>query len=148
MTQLTARPPFVDQLDHDARQARAERNFASREQNLGILDPEEAIGLYRRATSTRARDWQLYYNFGRLLLRLKRYDQAVLQFENALRLFPRLLQAEIGIGDSLLEAGKVEAAVQHFVRAVEIDPHSKLARRALARAVPAPSAAGNPATEP
>jgi tetratricopeptide (TPR) repeat protein len=148
MVQLRAQPPFVDQVDHAGRQARAERNFASREQHLGTQDPEAAIGLYRRATSRRPDDWQLSYNFGRLLLKLKRYDQAAHQFENALRLFPNLLQAEIGIGDSLLEAGRVEEAVQHFVRAVQIDPHSKLARRALARALPAPSAARNPASEP
>jgi tetratricopeptide (TPR) repeat protein len=146
MVQLTARPPFVDQLEHSTRQARVERNFASRANNLSMKDTEEAIASYRRAVSKRTDDWQLRYNFGKLLRKLKHYDQAKRQFENALRLFPDLFPAEISLGDSLLDGGRVDEAIEHYAKAIQIDPHSNAAKRALLRAVEAKSAAANPAT--
>jgi tetratricopeptide (TPR) repeat protein len=67
MVRLTANPPFLDQLEHGPRQARAEGEIAER--TRAFMQEElrqEAIAVYRAALARRPDDWQIHLNFGNL----------------------------------------------------------------------------------
>ena len=75
---------------------------------------------------------------GRLLLgnstlRLKDFDSAIQEFQEAIRLDPSQTDAYMRLGAIKASRGEREAAEQSFRRAIEQDPKSAMARLALAQ---------------
>lgn len=54
----------------------------------------------------------------------KQFDSATADFQAALKIDPRLVEAHVGLAELMLRAGKVDPAIQTLDRALEIDPKS------------------------
>lgn len=132
IVKLTAGPPFLDQLDHAGRQSRAETLLERRRQILQSENLEQAKKLHQQAVAQWPNDWQLHYNFGRMLRSIGDARGAAQQFERTLQLFPKLLPAVLGLGYALLEEGRVDLAFDRFAEAFRIDPNSRFVREGLA----------------
>ncbi len=95
----------------------------------------EAEPLLRRLTSDRPDDGGLHLQLGRVLAAEKKNDDAIAEFEAALKLSPKDLEAQRDLADLYASAGKndlAESAYRPLVSAHQNDPEL---RRALGRAL-------------
>ena len=91
MAQLTARPPFTNQLDHQVRQAAAEQRVADLRRRA--MTPEalgEAARIYDVALARRPDDWYLHDRLAHLAKMRGRPDAAADHWRTVLQEFPRL----------------------------------------------------------
>jgi tetratricopeptide (TPR) repeat protein len=65
---------------------------------------------------------EAHYNLGVALLRLGKVQEAIGQYEQALRIQPDFAGAHNNLGNALLQAGRVEEAIGHYEQAVRINP--------------------------
>jgi Tfp pilus assembly protein PilF len=94
----------------------------------------EALPHYQRALDAAPRDTRKMNNLAIALALLGRYDQAETLLRSGLQIdggCADLLHANLG--NVLLAQGHREAAQEQFVRALELDPNSTIARNGLAR---------------
>jgi len=135
MLRLTAKPPFLDQLDHAQRQAQAEQALARRgqvfQQQGGF---RRAVEVYRAATAQRPDDWQLHFNFGSLLRDFGDKPGATAEFSAAVRLMPVFPALRVLLAQTLWEQGRRADAVQQCQLALQVDPDYEPAKDALAQA--------------
>jgi len=134
MARMTAKPPFVDQLEHAERQRRAELSVSNRLSRFRREDLDRAIQTYRQAITQKTNDWQLHYNFGGLLADSKDYKGAIAQHETVVKLHPSLLLSRLALGDVLMKAGRREEAIEQFRQAQRIAPDFRPAQEALEHA--------------
>jgi tetratricopeptide (TPR) repeat protein len=133
MVRLTANPPFLDQLDHGQRQARAEGEIAER--TRAFMQDElkqEAIAVYRAALARRPDDWQIHLNFGNLFSDFGLFAQAVDEFAHVVKARPEFLPARLLYGQALRRAGKPAEAVAQFEEILRREPGHPGAKAALA----------------
>ena len=74
-------------------------------------------------------DWISYNNYGLFLLEHNRLDEARGQFGQAIRLNPDNVQAFVGIGETLRQAGNVRAAQMWYRKALRLEPNHPVARQ-------------------
>ncbi|MFQ5839397.1 MAG: tetratricopeptide repeat protein [Candidatus Methylomirabilales bacterium] len=87
-----------------------------REWGLAIEALEAAVRLEPRAADARV-------NLGWIFLELRRYPEAIAQFQDALAIQPALARAHAGLASALVEArGDYPTAVGHYRTAVALDP--------------------------
>jgi tetratricopeptide (TPR) repeat protein len=67
-------------------------------------------------------NWVLHYNFGHTLATHGRYEEAVIQYNQALRIYPSNAFAHNNLAMVLLWQGKIDDALNHFRKAVQIQP--------------------------
>jgi Flp pilus assembly protein TadD len=96
-------------------------------------DLDGAAGEFRAILETAPTNLEARAQLGEILLVQKRFDEAAVEFRSAAERV-RNPAIELGLGIALLEAGHVEEAVEHLELAVELDPKSAQAHRALAQA--------------
>jgi tetratricopeptide (TPR) repeat protein len=128
---FTSRPPFLDQLDHAARQSRAEALLSRLRTDLRPQDWARAVRLHQQAIECCPSDWQLHYNLARLLRRTGDVTGAISQFERTLQLYPKLVPALLGLGYARVEAGRVDSGLKCMEEAQQIDPNSRLVKQAV-----------------
>ncbi|HUI06608.1 MAG TPA: tetratricopeptide repeat protein [Verrucomicrobiae bacterium] len=63
-----------------------------------------------------------HYNLGDALLRAGRVQEAVAQYEQAVRIQPDYAAAHNNLGFALMELGQVQDAIRHFQQALRINP--------------------------
>jgi tetratricopeptide (TPR) repeat protein len=63
-----------------------------------------------------------YQNLGTALLTVGRVDEAIIQYQKALKISPRFALADNNLGSALVKKGKVDEAVSLFQKALKIDP--------------------------
>ncbi|MBK8227940.1 MAG: tetratricopeptide repeat protein [Flavobacteriales bacterium] len=92
---------------------------------------EEALIMYRRAQEASPEDHQLWYNEGVTLAGLKRYDEAVVSFQQSAMRNPEHASSHNGI--ARIEAGQGERvrAVLAFARFLILEPESGRAKANL-----------------
>jgi tetratricopeptide (TPR) repeat protein len=133
MLRLTAKPPFLDQLEHSVRQARGEQTLDLRGQQFqrqpGL---PRAKDIYREAITRRPSDWQSHFNFGSLLADFGDKPGAAAEFASALRLMPVFPQLHMLLGQALWDEGRRQEAVQELKLALRLDPDYTPAQEALA----------------
>jgi predicted Zn-dependent protease len=134
VAQATARPPFLDQLDHAAQQARFEKLNRDRLNRFGSDAIQRTLGVCREAVHRAPDDWQLRYIFGRALYSFKAYAEAVDPLHNAVRLMPFFTPTRLMLADSLEKTGHPHEAARQLQEAVRFDPQSSAARGALEQA--------------
>lgn len=79
-------------------------------------------------------DWSnavTHVNLGNILLKARRPDEAIGQFQRAAAVDPDFSDAYIGLGMALSQTGKIDQAVAEVERAIEIDPRSAAAHGVL-----------------
>ena len=131
---MTGNPPFLDQVEHEARQRQAEesmdklsRTFQQQEGFKGVLEA------YRTAAAQRPHDWQIHFNFGNLLKELGLHADAVLEYAAALRVMPAHLPLRVALAQSLVASGRREEAIVHLREALRLDPMLPAAKESLTR---------------
>ena len=132
---MTAKPPFLDQLEHAERQARAEQNLTERgkvfQQREGF---KRAAETYRAALARRPADWQLHYNFGTLLNDFGDKPAAATEFSTAVRFMPVFPALRVVLAQVLWDLGRRDEAKHHLKEAVRLAPDYLPAQNALAQA--------------
>jgi tetratricopeptide (TPR) repeat protein len=66
--------------------------------------------------------WMAHYNLGNVLGQAGRKQEAILQYEQALRIKPNLAEAQNNLGSDLQQIGKLDEAMEHFDQALRIEP--------------------------
>ncbi|KAH0719782.1 hypothetical protein KY284_004812 [Solanum tuberosum] len=77
-------------------------------------DYKEALNFYEKAIASCPGDGGLHYNRAGALIRLKRFTEAIREFEEAIRLAPTLVQPRQCLGLLLLGLGQAENAREHL----------------------------------
>ena len=86
--------------------------------------PLEAIGYYRAALALRPQTLSLRYALGDLYLNLQRWDEAIAEYEQAVRLDPDNAWCHNRLGFALAwKGGRDDEAIAHTREAVRIDPN-------------------------
>ena len=89
--------------------------------------------LFRQAIAATDRNYIMHTNLGRTLMLQKRTDEAVAEFQTALRYEPRHAKAVNNLGLAMALQGKPNEALELFTRALDLDPGMTVARVNLAR---------------
>ena len=85
-------------------------------------DWTDNLTLYRSMARTAPDSAKARYNFGVALQKQGAHEAAIVQFRQALALYPWAEGAALGIGYSLRNSGSVDAAVPWYEKALEIAP--------------------------
>ena len=131
ITHLTAGPPFLDQLDHAARQARAGQSIRERTSRFGAEEMRRATAVCRAAVEKNPGDWQLHFILGRTLLAFQKPAEAAPSLETAVRMAPDYPPARLLLAECLLKTNRPNEAIAHLREALRLDPQSPAARAAL-----------------
>ncbi len=134
MVRQTAKPPFLDQLEHAERQKLAEQEVQERLRRTTMEDFERAAAVYREAIARHPEDWMLRYNFGNLLGQFNQPANAAAEYEFVVQRLPRQRVFRMALGNALWQTGRAAEAVAQFQAALGIDPDYKPAQDALAAA--------------
>ncbi|MBN9119479.1 MAG: tetratricopeptide repeat protein [Planctomycetes bacterium] len=86
-------------------------------------DPEEALGLFRRAIAAGPDLVDAHFNLGNLYRRLGRSRDAAAAYEDALRIVPDAPAALVNLGLAVSDDGNWARAVECFARAATVAPH-------------------------
>jgi len=125
MLQATSFPPFTSQLDHTLRQAAAQQRHQQRFGSLTAKDFEAASAIYLAAMRQFPDDWQLPYNFAKLLLMARDYSGAIQQLEAAQARLPHWISIRLGLSAALLGAGRADDALRILRELEAIHPESE-----------------------
>lgn len=135
MLRMVAKPPFLDQVDHDQQQRAAEQTVALRgevfQKQAGLARARE---VYRAALARRPDDWQLHYNFGSLLHDFGDKSGAIAEWSTSVRLMPFFPALHVLLAQTLEEQGRHSEAIQQLQLALRVNPDYEPARQALAHA--------------
>ena len=134
MVRAATQPPYLDQLEHAERQARAE---AASQQRIRQFQLENgiprAIAFYRAALARRPSDWQIHFNFGALLKDFNDPQGALAEFTTATELMPDFCPARILLAQSLWAANRRDEAVRQLQEALRYDSEFGPAKEGLAQ---------------
>jgi tetratricopeptide (TPR) repeat protein len=130
MVRQTARPPFLDQLDHSTRQAQAEQQVQQQLSRMTAADFEQAATVYRDAIARSPDDWMFRFNYANLLSQFNHPQEAVREYEWVAKRFPRQRAFRLAYGNALLQAGRAVEALAQFNGILETDPAFQPARDA------------------
>lgn len=79
--------------------------------------------LWRRALACTSRNAGAEQNLGQAIHEKGNLDDAIVHFQNALRIDPNQASVHSALGVALLEAGRADQSVAHLKKAVDIDPN-------------------------
>ena len=131
MVRMRAHPPFLDQLDHDREQLRAEQKIQSRRASVQSADLEQAGQVYRAALEREPNDWQMHHNFGMFCFMTGDFTNAARHLEIEVKIFPKLVPGRVAFGSALAKAGRNQEALLQFNEVLRIDPNHARAREAV-----------------
>jgi tetratricopeptide (TPR) repeat protein len=77
-------------------------------------------------------------NLGNALLQVGRTQDAIDQYQEALRLAPDSFIAHFNLGNALLQVGRTQEAITHYQEAVRLKPDFAPAQAKLAQLQPSP----------
>jgi tetratricopeptide (TPR) repeat protein len=83
---------------------------------------DAAAAAARRLGLDEPHPWRITVNLGNTLLQQGRYDEAIRQYDEALREKPDLAEAHVNRGIALKAKGDPAGAVAEYLKALEIDP--------------------------
>ena len=128
MAELTARPPFLDQLDHAARQAAAERAVRT---PFSRDELSRARATARAAIAQRPDDWQLRFIGGRMLLHTGDPAGALEHLAAAVQLMPANPVTRIELANCLTQLHRPAETAAQLRAALLLDPENPRARAGL-----------------
>jgi len=131
MAQLTAKPPFTGQLEHAARQARADKAISSVMDRVDKGFINEVIQSYGEAIEANPEDWHLHYNLATFLHQLGRSPEAAREFDTVVRALPHVNPYRTLLAYALGRAGLWDRAIYHFGEVLRRDSQYAPARDGL-----------------
>jgi tetratricopeptide (TPR) repeat protein len=85
---------------------------------------QDAMKEYRKAVefNSNKNNFELHYNFGNILATQGHYDEAIIQYNQVLRIQPHNAVVHFNLAILLLQQEKKDDALNHFQEAVKIQP--------------------------
>ena len=83
---------------------------------------QEALALAQKGVELDDQDALSHFVYGRALLASKAYADALAELESAADLNPSLAVVYCGLGDSLAYEGRIDEAIPHFEKAIQLSP--------------------------
>jgi tetratricopeptide (TPR) repeat protein len=115
-------PPFTNQLYHKEQVEQMEQKLKEYKDNLTPKVLEEADIRYRSAIENNKDDWFLHKKYGEFLNRgMKDYRAAVVQHYIALEYIDNYW-IHVGLGELLGKLGNLDAAIEHNLKAIQMNP--------------------------
>jgi tetratricopeptide (TPR) repeat protein len=130
---LVQKPPFTNQVDQAAQQARWRREVQELQRQVDAADRESMVAVYRKALQFAGEDPILRGNFALMLQEFGDTDRAIEQWELVVRRSPRDLRARLNLAELLGQKGKFPEAVAHCSEVLRIVPENPYARLTLGR---------------
>jgi tetratricopeptide (TPR) repeat protein len=103
--------------------------YAKAHNDLSILflkagKVQDAMKEYRKAVefNSNKNNFELHYNFGNILATQGHYDEAIIQYNQVLRIQPHNAVVHFNLAILLLQQEKKDDALNHFQEAVKIQP--------------------------
>jgi len=127
----SARPPFIDQMDHARRQAATEKALTEQAAQFTTNNLARAVGVARSAIGANPEDWQLKYNLGMMAHLTGDQTTATAQFQFAVEKFPEWPPARLMLGQALSQSGRRWEAEEQYRQCLRLAPDFVPARRAL-----------------
>lgn len=127
---LKGSPPFLDQWDHAAHQKAIEEELEQRWKSYGPDQINQTLLIYQKAMKDWPDDWMLHFNLGNFLDRIKKYEEASVQFIIAADAMPHFKEAQLLAARALVSADKKAEATRFIRRALLVDPEYKAALEA------------------
>jgi protein O-mannosyl-transferase len=82
----------------------------------------DGVTLFRHALEVTDRNFLAHNNLGVALVAKGQTDEAILQFQQALRLKPDFAEAHCGLGTALTQQGRLDEAIRHLQEALRLQP--------------------------
>lgn len=132
---MTARPPFLDQLDHELSQSHIQDKIKQFMSGIDQSTIDTVFQTYDNAINANSDDWNLRYNYSRLLYTVKRYGETARQMEYVVTTFPSEISFRMLYAHALLGSSSIDQAISHYRKVLEYDASYKPAQQALDRAL-------------
>lgn len=118
----TSAYPFTEQIDHaeHLQQMKAETGAMEKIMTFHLIHQHKSQ--YQKALDESPSDWQLHYNFGRLLMAAKFQIEAVTQFTIVTQSIPHHPEAFFDLGVAYLESGDYKNAIEYFQQTLTMQP--------------------------
>ncbi len=91
----------------------------------------EAEELYRRSLAVKGAQPHVHHNLGMLLYQLRRFDEAILALNEAVRQKPNYAEAWLRLGHAHQSKGEFEAAEKAYRQALRVQPNFLMAQQSL-----------------
>ena len=124
-------PPYLDQLEHGERQARAEQAIAARQQQMTQADLQEAAATFTAALAKNPENWDLHRLYGNFALDRGDLATAIEELRFPVTLFPDRLGFRMSYAAALAQAGRRSEAISQYQEVLRIDPGNQIANQAL-----------------
>ena len=98
---------------------------------LKLRQAEKAAVCFGRAVQLKPMDPRLHYNLATAFARQGKFDEAVSEVRQVLRIQPTNADFHCVLGDLLLRQGKREEAIKAYREALQIQPEHPRARQNL-----------------
>lgn len=91
----------------------------------------DSVSLFRRSLTVSGSVPIINYNLGVALARQGRNNEAIVEYREALRLFPGYVEAHNNLGDALYAIGDSAGAIQQYREAIDLNPELAAPRGGL-----------------
>jgi len=98
----------------------------------------ESETLWRDNVAKNPHSWAAFNNLGTTLWQLRRTQEAIGCWEQALLIKPNYPEVHNNLASPLAQAGKFDEAIEHYKQALRLRPEFSVASTALARLRPVP----------
>ncbi len=96
---------------------------------------QDSVTLFRRALDVTDGNYVAYNNLGAELRKSGQIDEAISDFEQAVRIRPLFGEARLNLGEALMTRGRPAEALPHLREAVRLEPESQYAHLNLGTAL-------------
>jgi tetratricopeptide (TPR) repeat protein len=131
MVELTRKPPFLDQADHEQFQKAAEDRLAQEQQRLAKKPAGDFAKIYEYALKLAPEDWMLHHNYSLLLSAMGRLKEAAEQLGWVVDRLPDVATFRIAYGHLLARSGRLQEAREQLAEVLRRKPKSAAARTAM-----------------
>ena len=97
--------------------------------------PRRRSSTSRKSLALKGASAPAHYNLGTALTLARKFDEAIYEFQQAIRIDPSYANAHNNLGNVLLAQGKVDEAIREFREVVRLQPDSPSAAANLAAAL-------------
>jgi tetratricopeptide (TPR) repeat protein len=132
-TEEAASKIYLDAIGRDPADHALHENYAEFLESAGHV--KEALAEREKLVSLLPHSCESFYESGRLLNELNRFDEAEQRLTTAVALRPRMAQAWSELGNSHLGGGKYAQALEDFQRAAELEPSDAMSRGLAGKAL-------------